>query len=218
MKPSSILFIGASSGTSSHRASALRRLGHQVFTIDPASLLPNVRLAASWSWQTGGLFLERSIRRRLVASLPKTHFDLVFVDSGELLGPKLVTELKNHYRYIINYNIDDPFGGRDGQRWRLYLASVPLYDLVVVVRECNVREASAGGARSVLRVHMSADEIAHAPRPLTGQDLQTWNHRVLFMGTWMPERGPFSGLFCSDFGAVLRSTATPTLAPFNAAR
>lgn len=186
-----ILYIGYNSGTSLHRACALRRLGHEVFIIDLATLLPKSSFAASWAWQTGGLFLEGYIRRELLASLPRREFDLVYVDGGELLGPALLIELKNRFRAIVNHNMDDPFGGRDGQRWRLYLAAVPLYDLIVVVRDCNVPEAFAAGAQRVLRVYMAADEVAHAPEHLSEEDFQKWNGEVSFVGTWMPERGPF---------------------------
>ena len=191
MNPLSILYVGRNSGTSRHRACALRRIGHEVFIIDPATLLPKTRFAASWTWQTGGLLFESYIRRQLLANLPNTQFDLVFVDCGELVGPALVNELKHRFGTVVNYNIDDPFGGRDGLRWRLYLAAVPQYDLSVVVRDCNVPEAFAAGAQDVLRVHMSADEIVHAPRPLNEEDLRKWSADVSFVGTWMPERGPF---------------------------
>jgi spore maturation protein CgeB len=191
MNTLSILYVGRNCGTSRHRASALRRLGHEVFIINPATLLPKAPFANSWTWQTGGFFFEGYIRRQLLANLPNTQFDLVFVDCGELVGPALVSELKNRFGTIVNYNIDDPYGGRDGLRWRLYLAAARLYDLIVVVRDCNIPEAFAAGARRVLRVHMSADEVAHAPRPLNDEDFRKWSSDVSFIGTWMPERGPF---------------------------
>jgi spore maturation protein CgeB len=191
MKTLSILYIGTDTGTSRHRALALQRLGHTVFIIDPFAFLPKNRFAGLWAWKTGGLFLEDFIRLRVLASIPDMRFDLVFIDSGDLVGPSLVQELKRRFGAVANYNVDDPFGRRDGRRWNLYLRSVPFYDLVVVVRDCNVLEAFARGARSVLRVNRSADEIAHAPRQISQQDWQKWAGQVLFVGTWMPERGPF---------------------------
>lgn len=191
MNSLSILYIGRDSGTSRQRAQALRRLGHIVFHIDPYAFLPKSRVTGVWIWQTGGLFLEGHIRRQVLANLPPRKFDLVYVDGCEFVGPSLVHELKNRYGRVINYNIDDPFGARDGQRWRLYLQAVPSYDLIVVLRDCNVPEAYAAGATNVLRVQMSADEIAHAPRPLNEALLTRWRSDVAFVGTWMPERGPF---------------------------
>ncbi len=191
MKQLSVLYLGKNSGTSRHRASALRRLGYIVSTIDVGASLPAQRFAGAWAWHTGGRFLEDFIKHRVLASIPPIQFDFVYVDSGELVGPQLIRELKNRFGTVINYNVDDPYGQRDGQRWRLYLQSVPLYDLIVVVRDCNVSEAWQRGARNVLRVDRSADEIAHAPRQISEQDYQQWASEVAFVGTWMPERGPF---------------------------
>jgi spore maturation protein CgeB len=137
------------------------------------------------------LFLESFIRQQVLESIPPRNFDVAYVESGELVGPSLVRELKKRFGTVVNCNVDDPYGRRDGLRWRLYLQAVPFYDLVVVVRDCNVPEAFSRGAREVLRVHRAADEIAHAPRPITDQDYRQWAAEVVFVGTWMPERGPF---------------------------
>jgi spore maturation protein CgeB len=191
MNSLSILYIGRNSGTSRHRALALGRLGHNVFHIDPYEFIPKWPAMGMWIWQTGALFLEGYVHRCVLAGISQRDFDLVFVDGVELMGPALVQDLKRKYGTVVNYNIDDPFGKRDGRRWRLYLRAVPFYDLVVVLRDCNVPEAFAAGAKKVLRVRMSADEIAHAPRILKEEDHVRWNSQVAFVGTWMPERGPF---------------------------
>jgi hypothetical protein len=191
MSGPSILFIGRDSGTSRHRAFALRRLGYQVHVIDPLSLYSYGSLADKWSWHTGGLFLENIIQKKLLASIPRIAFSLVYVEGGELIGPRLVQELRILFGTVINYNIDDPYGGRDGLRWRLYKRSVPFYDLVVVLRECNVSEALAKGATNVMRVSMSADEVAHSPQHISEADARRLASDVAFVGTWMPERGPF---------------------------
>src|ERR1700730_13735137 len=111
-----ILYLGADSGTSRHRALALRRLGHNVFSIDPYTFLPNTRLSDAWIWKTGCLFMERYIRRRVLGSIPQIEFDLVIVDSGEFVGPSLARELKSRFGTVINYNVDDPYGPRDGNK------------------------------------------------------------------------------------------------------
>ncbi len=191
MKSLSVLYIGADTGTSRHRAIALQRLGHNVFIVDPFAFLPQSRIAGLWVWKTGGLFLDDFIRRRVLTRIRDRRFDLAFINGGELVGPSLVRDLKHRVGAIVNYNNDDPFGPRDGPRWNPYLRSVSFYDVVVVVRDCNVAEALAQGARQVLRVFMSADEVVHAPRQISDPDRQKWASEVLFVGTWMPERGPF---------------------------
>jgi len=186
-----VLYIGSTGGTSQHRAQALRRLGHRVHHVDPWAFLPRSRWLRVWIWQTGALYLGEFIRRQVLARIPTNACALSLVDAGELVGPRLVQDLRSRCGVIANYNVDDPYGGRDGRRWRLHLKAVPLYDLVVVRRQVNVPEAYARGARRVLRVFRSADEEAHAPRPLTSADRLRWNNDVLFAGAWMPERGPF---------------------------
>lgn len=187
----SILYIGTNAGTSRHRALALQRLGHNVFIVDPFAFLPNNHFSSLWAWKTGGLFLEDFIRRRTLASIRDMRFDLTLINGGELVGPSLVADVKHRFGTVINYINDDPFGPRDGRRWNLYLRSAPFYDLVVVVRDPNISEALAYGAPKVLRVFMSADEVAHAPRQISQEDRRKWASEVLFVGTWMPERGPF---------------------------
>jgi len=127
----------------------------------------------------------------LLAKLPGQKFDIAWVDNGELIDPSLVRELKQRCSVVLNYNIDDPFGPRDGRRWRLYLDSLSEYDLIVVVRKINIEEAWSHGARNIIYVSMTADEIAHRKRQLTDEDRIRWSSQVVFAGTWMPERGPF---------------------------
>jgi hypothetical protein len=38
----------------------------------------------------------------------------------------------------------------------------------------------------------SADEVAHRPTPLAPADEQNYRSQISFVGTWMPERGPFA--------------------------
>src|SRR5262249_30077813 len=97
--------------------------------------------------------------------------------------------LREQCNRVVHYAIDDNYGSRDGRRFSAFRAAVPEYDLLVVVREPNIEEARRFGARRVMRVHFSADEVAHAPLALTADDNGRWAAQVLFLGTWMPERG-----------------------------
>jgi hypothetical protein len=191
MPPLSILYLGPDSGTSRHRAIALRRLGHSVTMVDPHGFLPGNGAVAYWVHHTGARFLDRYIMRRVMQAIGSSKFDFALVNGGELIGPALVAALRGQCGAVVNYNSDDPFGTRDGHRWRLYMESVPLYDRLIVLRDCNVHEALSAGARDVVKHYMSADEVAHAPRELTSADRAKWGSEVVFIGTYMPERGPF---------------------------
>ena len=187
----SILYIGSQKWTCLDRANAFRRLGHQVEHVDLRQLLPNTSWVDRFAWHIGGHIFSPWIKRNLPIKLGLRRFDLCYVDGGEWLTPSGITLLRKYASKIISYNIDDPFGMRDGQRYIAYRMSQPFYDLSVVMRSMNVIEAKNLGARNVLRVFMSADEVAHAPRHISEEDQKIWSSEVLFLGTWMPERGVF---------------------------
>jgi spore maturation protein CgeB len=187
----SILYLGIDSGTSRHRALSLTRLGHKVNHLDPFRFLPSGWITDYWNHHTGALGFAGLVRARVLNSIRNMRFDLVWVDAGNLVGPELVRDLKRQAAFVINYNVDDPYGRRDSNKWRLYLRSVPYYDRIVVLRECNIAEAYRAGANDVMRVYMSSDEVAHAPRSPSAADRAQWSSEVAFVGSWMPERGPF---------------------------
>lgn len=159
-----ILYLGTRSGTCLDRARAYERLGHQVLHIDPRALLPQTAWVDRVTWRLGGQYWAPLLRAALKRTLAGRKFDLCHVDCGEWITPTAVELLKEHAKKVINYCIDDPTGPRDGARFRAYRQALPAYDLVVVMRPQNVDEAKALGARKVMRVFMSADEVSHAPR------------------------------------------------------
>lgn len=191
MPSQSILYLGPVSGTCLDRANALRRLGHEVEHLDLRELLPRTPWVDRITWRLGGDWFAPLLRRPLAAALQGKRFDLCHVDGGEWVNPAVLQLLRQHAGRVINYSIDDPFGPRDGARFRAFRQAVPHYDLIAVVREENVAEARALGARRVTRIYRSADEVSHAPRPITQESAERWASKVLFLGTWFPERGPF---------------------------
>jgi spore maturation protein CgeB len=187
-----IAYIGPNRGTSSQLAGALGRIGHRVTVIDPRDFLPQVNWVDRWLYHAGGLGVSRFIDPPILAGVRQIRPDLIWVTQGEYLGRGLLKKLQRICSGpIINYTVDDPFGGRDGRRFRNYLQAIGQYDLLVVVRSDNILEAKRAGARRVLRVFRSADEVAHRPRGLSAGDRRRFASEVAFVGTWMPERGPF---------------------------
>jgi spore maturation protein CgeB len=185
-----ILFLGANGYNALKRANALKRLGHDVMHLDPYSLIPFREFVGRLIYYGGASVIESYLKKKINHLLNKCSFDVTFVDNGELVGRNVLSVLRKVSHLIISYNNDDPFGGRDKKKWRLYLESVPHYDLLAVVRPVNVAEAYALGARKVLQVFMAVDEL-DGPREITPQDRLRLSHEVLFIGTWMPERGLF---------------------------
>jgi hypothetical protein len=166
-------------------------VGHEVLGFSADSLMPRSRLWYGLHYRTGFRFLRAKVQSALQKAVGKEKFDILWVNSGEYTGPDTIKWAKSRGMRVVSYNNDDPFGGRDGMKWGNYFACLPHYDLTVVMRAFNVDEARRKGAKNVLRVFMSCDEVAHAPRQLTPEIKHKWSSEVAFVGTWMPERGPF---------------------------
>jgi spore maturation protein CgeB len=187
-----IAYVGTRLGNSGHRGQALRRLGHEVEFIDPWDYLGRTRWVDRWFYHAGGIGVSLLIDGAMYSRVRQARPDLVWVNQGEFLGTRLIRRLRELSVPIVNYVNDDPFGGTaNGRRFRLYLGALPFFDLVAVVREPNIHEAKELGARRVIRVFLSADEVAHKPRVLGQETRQRFASEVAFIGTWMPERGPF---------------------------
>ncbi len=189
-----IAYLGNSGGTSTHRAHALVRLGHRVEAIDSRAWLPMGRWVGPWMHHAGGLGSNIMLAHRIAEAVAIVKPDLVWVDQGEWFGPRVLRAIRGRCGAavpIVNYTVDDPFSGRVARRFAGYLRAVPEYDLLAVVRDENVAEARTHGARAVMQVWRSADEVAHAPRELSVEQRQHFASEVAFVGTWMAERGPF---------------------------
>jgi spore maturation protein CgeB len=186
----SIVYVGSAScfGTVRDRAAALTRLGHSVTYVEYPC---RGRVRTALHYRTGYRFATQAIERKIWGDLGRCAVDLVWIDAGQEIRGTVVRRLRERGLVVINYNTDDPYGGRDGKRWETFLSAIPEYDLLVVLRETNIAEAYARGARRVIRACMSYDPTMHAPRYLSDADRSSWASNVLFVGTWMPERGPF---------------------------
>lgn len=191
MKALNVLYVGPISGTCLDRAHAMRRLGHHVHHIDLREWLPSTPWVDRVTWRLGGHLFGWWLAHQINVRLAGQRYDLAYVDNGEHVGPAVVKALRVHAPKVVNYNIDDPTGGRDMQRFAAYRRALPYFDLAAVVREDNLPECRSLGSRRVIRVWRSADEVSHAPRPLTEALRHAWASDVLFLGTWMPERGAF---------------------------
>lgn len=198
-----ILYIGPDSGTSRHRFHAFQRLGHEVRLVDTFKAFSSSGLVTRWGFQTGYLGLEQVITDFVLSSIGKEVFDVVWVDNGETVGKQLAEALKRRCGYILNHNLDNPFTARDGRRWRLFHQALPYYDLFATPRASTRDSAVARGAARAIAVHFTADEVIHRPVSLSDEERSMFSSSVAFIGTWMPERGPFLKQL-ADRGVPLR--------------
>lgn len=188
--PCSILYLGSNSpaSTSRHRADSLRRLGCAVWVLDSETLKgARSRFLSFLDYRSGYRLLQRCLLNALSLSTNglDARVDLIWVDSGELYGPLVVKWLRKRFSCpILLYNIDDPTGARDSRRFQSLLSSIPYYDLCVFVRAETSLEALAIGARRVLTVHRSYDELHHSPTH--SMTIHEPDPVVAFTGTMIP--------------------------------
>ncbi len=186
-----ILYIGsdAPGSTSLYRAMAIGRRGHQVIIANPNRGLADVfksKIKGAFHYRTGYRFLQGRIMRWITEMLNEQEKpDIVWVDSGELLGPACVRRLKQWAGRIILYNHDDPTGERDGHRFDSLKKAIQYYDLCVVVREPSYHEFKAAGSENVLKVYRSYDELMHKPFEDADRILPQFRSDIAFIGTWM---------------------------------
>lgn len=186
-----IAYIGTRYGTSAQRYRALERLGHEVCVVDPFNYLapwqPLQRLVVKTGALGAGLYAYRGIFR----SIERTKPDLIWVDTGALLGPCLIRALRTIGVPVINYMIDNAWSAIYKTKCRHYRAAVPYYDFTVQVRETNIDTAYRSGGRHVFFSTRCADEFAHSPRELTDDQKRKYASDVAFIGTWHSERSAF---------------------------
>lgn len=189
-----ILYLGDSwpDGTCAQRREALKRLGHDVLAWNPSEFIPGqttIPFFASFNVRTGYRLVTDLVAARLRARLASQRWDLAWVDCGAELPPAFYRWLQKMGAPVVNYMTDNPFQNRDFRKWDLYRKSLSLHDLTVVPRLENVAQAREAGAKNVLRVGFSYDPVAHSPSLGPAREKK---HGAVFVGSWMPERGPFA--------------------------
>lgn len=189
-----ILYLGGTlqGGTALCRAQALRRLGHTVSIVDPHRAVDgqlNNRWLGAAHFRTGYRALQWTMHdwvAHICATLEEQDTpDVIWVDSGELLGLDCIELLRSTGATTVLYNHDDPTGPRDGQRFASLRNAIPAYDLCVVVRDENIDELRMLGASQILRVDRSYDEVEHAPFADPADIAPEFRSEVAFIGTWM---------------------------------
>jgi len=190
-----ILYLGSSNNitTSWYRAKALERIGHQVIVIDPYEFIDlNSRpyIFRFVHYRTGYKFLQKKIAEWVHNKLiHQAAVDLVWVDSGELIGKTIVQNIKKLGLPIVLFNHDDPTGKRDGNRFKSLKEALPFYTVVTAVRQETENELIELGANKVIRIWRSYDEVMHNSNLVKGPIESQYQSDVSFIGTWMRGEG-----------------------------
>jgi spore maturation protein CgeB len=186
-----ILYVGDDHphSTSRQRANAFRRIGCDVELLNPASAYSQFKLHPKINYMSGYQLVAPLVKRWLKSKLCGKQFELAIVDGGLAISSSSVAFLHQHCTQIANYVIDDPTGLRDGNNWNTLRGAIADYDLWFVVRIESEQEFRHRGARKVVRIWRSYDEVAHAPFPSEQAIPQSFRSEVAFIGTWMKDEG-----------------------------
>ena len=134
--------------------------------------------------------LESTINQYILSKI-KRSYDLIFVRSGQLIGKKLILELKKKTKKIVFYCSDNPFVSREKQKWKLCLPALKFYDLMIFPNKSRISLSKKYGIKKTLLVWPSYEKEVHTPQKMSLREQKKYSNDVISIATWFPERGAF---------------------------
>ncbi|MGO8720829.1 MAG: glycosyltransferase [Acidobacteriaceae bacterium] len=174
-----------------YRQRSLERLGNRVFPVDIRQyeahghpILARVR----YRLQVGRVVTRMN---EDVLRLAREHrVDAVWFDKPLFIRAATLRQLRAMGIATIDYMIDNPFGPRRDPGFRLYVRTIPEYDLHVQQRDVSVAEYLARDARAAVKVQTAFEPSVHFPPPAGWSDKDR-TRQVSFIGTPYDERARF---------------------------
>lgn len=170
-----------------YRMWALERLGHQVIPVNFLPYMPANPMARRVVYRlVMGPHVDR-FNRDILELTERERPDLLWADKMLWMRPATLDHLRRLGIKTVSYMIDNPFGPRQDPGWRLYMKSIPRYDLHVVQRDKNIADYRSRGARDVIKIQTAYEPTIHFPPP------EGWSDRdrdrgVSFIGTPYDDR------------------------------
>jgi spore maturation protein CgeB len=170
-----------------YRLWALERLGHQVIPFNSLDYDPTNPLVKKVSFRVSTGPSVTRLNRDLVRIAEAEKPDLLWVDKVLALRHNTVDRMRALGIATVSYMIDNPFGPRRDPGWRLYMKTIPHYDLHVVQRDKNILDYTARGARDVIKIQTAYEPTLHFAPPEAWSDADR-NRDVSFIGTPYDDR------------------------------
>ncbi len=185
--------------SSLYRLWALERLGHSVVSLNAfeyESKNPVIRkIGLRLSAGPGADRLNRDLLKLAEAEKP----DVLWADKLLWMKPRTIEKIRSMGIYTLSYMIDNAFGPRRDPGFRLYMKSIPHYDLHVVQRDKNISDYRQRGARDVIKIQTAYEPTIHFPPPEGWSDLDR-DRDVSFIGTPYDQRAQFLTRLWKEFG------------------
>ena len=185
--------------SSLYRLWALERIGHQVVSFNFFPYLSSNPLVRKVVYRlVAGPHVDR-FNRDLLQLAERERPDLLWADKLLWMRPRTLDRLRELGITTVSYMIDNPFGTRQDPGWRLYMKSIPHYDLHVVQRDKNIQDYRDHGARDVIKIQTAYEPTIHFPPPVGWSDKDR-DRDVSFIGTPYDDRARFLTRLWKEFG------------------
>jgi hypothetical protein len=168
---------------------ALTELGHVVFRFDTEYYFPSMykgfhSLSRKIGFGPRVSRMNHDIATRVKECVP----DLVWIDKGLLIAPKTLASAMKipSLPLLIHYSPDDMMN--PANQTRLYLRSVPLYDIHITTKTHNLSELKELGARRIQFMDNAYSAATHRPMPVSDGDREMYGGEIGFVGWYEKER------------------------------
>lgn len=170
-----------------YRLWALERLGHVIVPLNAYEYEPRHALMRKVSFRlVMGPEVNR-LNRDLLRIAERERPDVLWADKLLAMWPETLDRLRAMGIATVSYMIDNPFGTRRDPGWRLYMRSIPHYDLHVVQRDRNITDYRERGARGVIKIQTAYEPTLHFAPPGGWSDADR-DREVSFIGTPYDDR------------------------------
>lgn len=181
-----ILFIGNLSSTNDKYNYEVLKKKNKVDAINTEVFLISSKLFYIILYHFYFNLIETWLFNRFKKRIVK-NYDLIWVESGELLGKKLIENLKKKGSRIVFFCKDNPFYNRDKSKWRIARKALHLYDKVIFHQPTRIKYAKKNNINF------------HLIKPVINKNIFNFSKRnfesrkferdVLMIGTWFQDRG-----------------------------
>ena len=185
-----ILFLGTKSGNSYLQYKALKRISKNVDFLDGYNCFLFKKIIKTLFVHFNPKIFEKRINNYILKNI-KNNYDLIYVKSGELIGKKLIDELKKRTKKIVFFCNDNPFVSRDKNKWKLFLESGKYFDLIAFQDKSRITLSKKFGISKTLLILPPYDDKIHIKLKISKLLKKKISNDVVFVGTWSNEKSFF---------------------------